>query len=146
MRRAASQVSEAGQASMAAAGQAAGELLHAAPPAGAQPTAAKSATPATDRASAPPQPTSAALAAAGLSPETTIDEAAQRLANDLRAIPGIERFGGVRLNDLDQAGPRPLRTMWRVARDRLNDRYGTMTIGEILDRYGHRDAGPGASA
>ena len=77
--------------------------------------------------------------------ETTVNAAAQRLARDLRAIPGIERFGALRLAELDRAGPRPLRTMWRIARDELGDRYGEMTIGEILDRY--RGGGsPGASA
>jgi hypothetical protein len=62
-------------------------------------------------------------------------EAAERLANELRSIPGIERFGDIRLDELDRAGPRPLRTMWRVAREQLSDRYGQMTIGEVLDRY-----------
>jgi flotillin len=77
--------------------------------------------------------------------DTTVNAAAQRLARDLRAIPGIERFGALRLGELDRAGPRPLRTMWRIARDELGDRYGEMTIGEILDRY--RGGGtPGASA
>ena len=60
-------------------------------------------------------------------------------------IPGIQRFGDMRLGDLDAAGPRPLRTMWRVARDRLGSRYGEMTIGEIIDRYRGGDGG-GVSA
>ena len=78
--------------------------------------------------------------------ETTVNAAAQRLARDLRAIPGIERFGALRLGELDRAGPRPLRTMWRIARDELGDRYGEMTIGEMLDRYGRGGGAPGASA
>ena len=77
--------------------------------------------------------------------ETTVNAAAQRLARDLQAIPGIERFGSLRLGELDRAGPRPLRTMWRIARDQLGDRYGEMTIGEIVDRFG-RGTGPTASA
>jgi hypothetical protein len=81
-----------------------------------------------------------------VSRETTVNAAAQRLARDLRAIPGIERFGALRLGELDRAGPRPLRTMWRIARDQLGDRYGEMTIGEILDRFGRGAGGPGASA
>ena len=56
--------------------------------------------------------------------------------SDLRAVPGIERFATVRLGDLDQAGPRPLRTMWRISRDQLDQSYGQMTIGELIDRYG----------
>jgi hypothetical protein len=78
--------------------------------------------------------------------ETTINAAAQRLARDLQAIPGIERFGALRLGELDRAGPRPLRTMWRIARDELGERYGEMTIGEVLDRYGRGGGSPGASA
>jgi hypothetical protein len=66
----------------------------------------------------------------------TVDEAAQRLAADLRGVPGIERFAGVHLAELERGGPRPLRTMWRVAREQLGERYGAMTIGELIDRYG----------
>jgi flotillin len=73
--------------------------------------------------------------------ETTLDDAAVRLAADLRAIPGIERFGAIRLAELDRSGPRPLRTMWRIAREQLDDRYGQLTIGEMLDRYGGGRAG-----
>jgi hypothetical protein len=25
--------------------------------------------------------------------------------------------------------------MWRIARDQLDERYGQLTIGEIIDRY-----------
>jgi len=74
--------------------------------------------------------------------ETTLNVAAQRLARDLAEVPGIERFGSLRLGQLDQTGPRPLRTMWRIARDQLAERYGQMTIGEIVDRFG--PGGPGA--
>jgi flotillin len=78
--------------------------------------------------------------------ETTVNAAAQRLARDLQAIPGIERFGALRLGELDRAGPRPLRTMWRIARDELADRYGQMTIGEMLDRFGRGGGSTGARA
>jgi len=92
---------------------------------------------------------SAAQQTAGEVRDTTVNVAAQRLARELAAIPGIERFGSLRLGDLDRAGPRPLRTMWRIAREQLADRYGEMTIGEIVDRYGHGGGsagGPAASA
>jgi hypothetical protein len=82
-----------------------------------------------------------APAAAGVTRDTTVSVAAQRLARDLASIPGIERFGSLRLAELDRAGPRPLRTMWRIARGQLADRYGEMTIGEIVDRFG-RGGGP----
>ena len=74
--------------------------------------------------------------------DTTVEEAATRLANDLQAVPGIERFGTMRLADLDTSGPRPLRTMWRVARQELSSTYGDLTIGEVIDRYaGSADPG-----
>ncbi len=81
-----------------------------------------------------------------VSRDTTVNAAAQRLARDLQAIPGIERFGALRLGELDRAGPRPLRTMWRIARDQLGERYGEMTIGEVLDRYGRGDGSAGGRA
>jgi hypothetical protein len=74
-----------------------------------------------------------------MSRETTLDEAARRLATELRAVPGIERFGALRLADLESGGPRPLRTMWRIARGQLDERYGGLTIGELIDRYGVDD-------
>ncbi len=86
----------------------------------------------------------AAAAAVGLSEESTLSESAVRLAEELRRVPGIERFGGTRLRDLDRSGPRTLRTLWRAARDELQGRYGDVTIGLLLDEYEKRDGG-GAS-
>ena len=84
-----------------------------------------------DRAAGPPTP-SAAIA--GIGRDTTVDDALRALANDLRAVPGIERFGLLRLAELDRAGPRPLRALWRNARDRVDARAAELTIGEILER------------
>ena len=78
--------------------------------------------------------------------ETTVNVAAQRLARDLQAIPGIERFGALRLEELERAGPRPLRTMWRIARDQLGERYGEKTIGEVLEEYGPGSGSTGTHA
>jgi hypothetical protein len=90
-----------------------------------------------DTASGPARP-----ASAGITRETTLDEAAYRLANDLRAVPGIQRFAGTRLADLDTSGPRPLRTMWRISREHLDQRFGQLTIGQLIDRYGGGQAPP----
>ena len=78
--------------------------------------------------------------------ETTVNVAAQRLARDLQAIPGIERFGALRLAELERSGPRPLRTMWRIAKDQLGERYGDMTIGEVLEEYGPEGGSTGTHA
>jgi flotillin len=80
---------------------------------------------------------------ADLSRASTVSDAAAALARDLQKIPGIQRFGDMKLDELENAGPRPLRTVWRIARDKLDREYGQLTIGEVLDRYGH---GGGLSA
>ena len=56
-------------------------------------------------------------------------------------MPGIARFADVHLAQLDTTGPRPLRTMWRVARDQVGERVGQMTIGEVIERYGEPGSG-----
>ena len=88
----------------------------------------------------------AVAGAAGISEATTLSEAAQRLAEELSRIPGIERFGGTKLRDLERSGPRTLRTLWGVARDELNARYGDVTIGVLLDAYGREHGGQGPAA
>ncbi len=99
-------------------------------------------TPRSDTAAGPARPArgttptaAAGPASAGITRETTVDDAATRLAADLRAVPGIERFAAVRLGELERVGPRPLRTMWRIAREQLDERYGQLTIGELIERY-----------
>jgi flotillin len=101
-------------------------------------SAAAGPTPRTDTAAGPPRPVPAMgrPQSADISRDTTVDDAARRLAADLRSVPGIARFADVRLAQLENAGPRPLRTMWRVARDQLGARFGELTIGEVIDRYG----------
>jgi hypothetical protein len=112
--------------------------------------AASSSTPRTDTAAGPARParttsparpsTAPIVESAAITRETTVDDAAQRLASDLRRIPGIERFAGVRLGELERSGPRPLRTMWRIARESLDAQYGQLTIGELLEMYSDRRA------
>jgi hypothetical protein len=92
--------------------------------------AAATPSPRTDTAAGPPRP-----ASADITRDTTVEEAARRLASDMSGVPGIERFVGVRLDDLDRGGPRTLRAMWRVARDQVAERYGQMTIGELIEQY-----------
>ena len=75
----------------------------------------------------------AAAAAAGLDESSTLSDSATRLLEELIRIPGIERFGGTRLRDLDRSGPRSLRVLWGAAREELSSRYGEVTIGTLLD-------------
>ena len=113
-----------------------------------QPTPASGATASPSTSTVPPSAAAAQPpAVAALGRESTLDEAASALADDLMRVPGIQRFGDMRLADLDGAGPRPLRTMWRVARDKLARDYGQLTIGEIIDRYqGGGEGGVSAGA
>jgi flotillin len=71
----------------------------------------------------------------GITEQTTLSDSATRLAEELIRIPGIERFGGTRLRDLERSGPRTLRTLWGAARQELSSRYGDITIGTLLDAY-----------
>jgi flotillin len=87
----------------------------------------------------------AAAGTLGLTEASTLDEAAVKLAQELSRIPGIDRFGGTRLRDLDRSGPRTLRTLWGAARGDLDARYGDLTIGKLLDDLEHRHGGSGAS-
>ncbi|TAK00340.1 MAG: flotillin family protein [Chloroflexota bacterium] len=139
--RASEAMARAGRSTPAgAAGAASASEANAATEARASTTAAAPSAPAPARPAA-----STPLPAVGrLSRESSLDEAAAALAGDLRAVPGIERFGRMRLAELERTGPRPLRTMWRIARDQLDERYGQLTIGEIIDRY--KGGGTSASA
>ena len=86
----------------------------------------------------------AAVSAAGLSETSTLSESAVRLAEELQRIPGIERFGGTRLRDLERSGPRTLRGLWGAARGDLQARYGDVTIGMLLDAYQRGSEGGGS--
>jgi hypothetical protein len=85
----------------------------------------------------------AAAGAVGLDEASTLSDSAVKLAQELQRVPGIERFGGTRLRDLERSGPRTLRTLWGAARDELETRYGDVTIGMLLDEY-DRSSGDGA--
>ncbi len=94
----------------------------------------------------PPVP-GAASGSAGVRPSpitaaTPVAEAATILADQMRLIPGIERWADVQLAELDQRGSRPVRAAWRLARERLGGQYGRLTVGELLSRFGRHAGGP----
>jgi flotillin len=70
-----------------------------------------------------------------ISPETAPDDAASLLAEALRRVPGIGRYGGTTLNDLGSRGPRIARALWQVARPRIAERYGDLTVGQLFSRF-----------
>jgi flotillin len=102
----------------------------------------------TDRAAEPPRPAPGLGAPSAAQTRQTLAERAEEavareLAERLRRVPGIERFGGVTLGELEASGPRSLQNLWRTARGQLEDRYRDVTIGQILDRFGGGEQGPG---
>jgi hypothetical protein len=79
----------------------------------------------------------AATAARGrIGAETPLSEAASILANELRRVPDVDRHLDLVLNDVDSRGPRLLRSAWRLGRGRLAERYGNLTVGDFIDRFG----------
>jgi hypothetical protein len=74
-------------------------------------------------------------AAAGITSETPVSQAAAMLAQSLRLVPGVENHLAVPLEQLDRRGPRAMRAAWRMARERLADEYGNLTVGELLSRF-----------
>jgi flotillin len=99
-------------------------------------TAAASAAAASSVPPAPPRGPSSASRPQPITASTPMGEAATILADQLRSVPGIERYAEVQLGQLEQRGSRPLRAAWRVARDRMAAQYGQMTVGELLSRFG----------
>ena len=81
-------------------------------------------------------PVAPKAAASPISADMPATEAAAILAEQMRRIPGIERHLAVPLAELDSRGPRPVRAAWRLARDRVAQNYGGLTVGELLARFG----------
>jgi hypothetical protein len=67
--------------------------------------------------------------------QTTVDDAAAILADQLRRVPGVENHLALRLHELEARGPRGLRAAWRLGRSRVGERYGSMTVGELIARF-----------
>jgi hypothetical protein len=97
---------------------------------------------ATRQATAPTTTAAPGASRAPITSEMSVADAANVLADQLRQIPGIDRHVSIPLAELDQRGPRPLRAAWRLARDRVAGQYGSMTVGELLARFGERPSPP----
>lgn len=85
-----------------------------------------------------PVPTNGGQSRRPVSPigaDTPLPEAATILAEQMRRIPGVERYADIALNELDQRGSRSVRAAWAMARDRMATDYGQLTVGELLSRF-----------
>jgi flotillin len=72
---------------------------------------------------------------ATLEPADMVEEGAQWMAEQLRAVPDITRYAQVQLKDLAARGPRNLAAIWKVAGDDLVRAYGEWTVAQILDKF-----------
>ncbi|HUR16590.1 MAG TPA: SPFH domain-containing protein, partial [Candidatus Limnocylindrales bacterium] len=97
--------------------------------------ASEAITRATRQVTAPAATLGAAPTRAPIMSEMSVSDAAAVLADQLRQIPGIERHVTIPLAELDQRGPRPVRAAWRLARDRVAGKYGSMTVGQLLTEF-----------
>jgi hypothetical protein len=97
---------------------------------------------ASDRAAGEPRPAAhlGGPPRAAPSGEAASPASVTTFASFLRSIPGIERFGRLRLAELERAGPTALKQRWQGMRGDLEQEYGQLTVAEVLDRF----AGPGS--
>jgi flotillin len=80
--------------------------------------------------------TAAAAKTARSGLEASEDEAARLLATKLREIPNVSDYAHLRLSEVANSGPRPMRILWRIAEAQVGKRYGGMTVGELMTRFG----------
>jgi len=80
--------------------------------------------------------TAAAMTTAKSGIEAAQDDAARLLATKLREIPNVSDYAHLRLSEVGSSGPRPMRILWRIAEAQVGKRYGGMTVGELMTRFG----------
>jgi flotillin len=80
--------------------------------------------------------TGAAVTTAKTGLEAAEDDAARLLAAKLREIPNVSDYAHLRLSEVGSSGPRPMRVLWRIAESQVGKRYGAMTVGELMARFG----------
>jgi flotillin len=68
--------------------------------------------------------------------EAAEDEAARHFAQQLRSMPNVAQYAHLKLSEVATIGPRPLRVLWQVAEPRIAHRYGSLTVGELMQRFG----------
>jgi flotillin len=118
------------------------------PPAAPAPPAAAAPSTATNGQSTPAAPTvqggvetaaattAAATATARTGLQVAEDEAARLLAVKLRDLPNVSDYAHLRLSEVGNSGPRAMRVLWRIAEPQVGKRYGALTVGELMKRFG----------
>ncbi len=80
--------------------------------------------------------TAAAVTTAKTGLEAAEDDAARLLAKKFREIPNVSDYAHLRVSEVGRTGPRPMRILWRIAETQVGKRYGAMTVGELMSRFG----------
>jgi flotillin len=86
-----------------------------------------------------PKPVESEATAGAISGATAIDRA-RALAAQLAAMPGIDQYLDVTLNDLEAKAPRRAGALWRVSADVLKPLYGEMSVRELLQKFAGKSA------
>lgn len=68
-------------------------------------------------------------------PIDPVERSAAELAAKVRALPEIERYAHLSLRDIPAGAPRPLKLLWAAAEKELGNRYGDLTVRELLEKY-----------
>ena len=67
-----------------------------------------------------------------------IERRAEMIAEQMRAVPGVDRYLGATLWELANQGPRPLGALWRAAGEDVVQKYGGRTLKDYLARFPKR--------
>jgi flotillin len=64
-----------------------------------------------------------------------VQQWAKWLAGELSGVPQIQVYSALRLSDLAEKGPLPARAVWQTAQAVLGKDYGSVTVGDLLQRF-----------
>ena len=64
-----------------------------------------------------------------------VQQWAKWLAGELASVPQIQVYSALRLSDLVDKGPLPARAVWQTAQAVLGKDYGSVTVGDLLQRF-----------
>jgi flotillin len=80
--------------------------------------------------------TTAAAVAKVVPSDGNVAQWAKWLADQLRRIPDVQVYDALHLSDLETRGPAAARGVWQTAKAALAREYGSMTIADLLQRFG----------
>ena len=81
----------------------------------------------------------AAAATAKVAPsDANVKQWANWMADQLRRVPEVKSFGTLKLRELGDKGPAAAKGLWATAKDALDQRYGNVTVDDLLAQFGPR--------